>query len=207
MADRIKFRVSAMPIETLTTENNTDKDVIASEVNRILGGGGDSVSLDGYEDSASGQGYANAAPYYIDAVHTAGGTQCVSGVKDFVYIKNTGFFYDTSTTLGAVSTHAVLVVIREEAYATATDGGFVSSADAAEVHFYEIAYLKPGQAIVLPLGASANSITQFGSNTNDLAQLGSTSGYGQARIYVKTVAEPGGSAPSNGNAVEFLAVD
>jgi hypothetical protein len=208
MADRITFAVSVTPVETLTTENSTSVDVIASEVNVTLGGGGDSVDLDGYEDAASTQGYSNAAPYYIDAIHTAGGTQCVSGVKDFIFIKNTGYYYSSSTVLGSPSSHAVLVVIKAEAYADGTESGWVSdTTDAGEVHFFEVAYLKPGQAIVLPLGAGATSITQFGSNANDLSQLGTTSQNGVSRIYVKTVALPGGAVPSDGNAVEFLAVD
>lgn len=209
MADRITFAVSATPVETLTTENSTSVDVIASEVNAVLGGGGDSVDLDGFEDAAASQGYLNGSPYYVDAIHTAGGTALVSGgAKDFVFIKNTGFFYSSSSALGSPSSHAVLVVIKAEAYADTAESGWVSdTTDAGEVHFFEVAYLKPGQAIVLPLGAWATSITQFGSNKNDLSQLGTTSQYGVSRIYVKTVAAPSGAVPTDGNAVEFLAVD
>ena len=205
MADRIKFAVSAIPLETLTSENNTSHDILASEVGRSLSGSGDSIDLDGFEDAASTQGYLNAAPYYIDAVHTAGGTVCISGLKDFVFIKNTGRFFSTTSSLGLASTHAVSVAIRVEAYQVAVESGWVlSGSGLGQIHFIEIAYLKPGQAIVLPLGSG---ITQFGSNANDFSLLGSTSPSGVASVYVKTVTEPGGSVPTDGNAVEFLAVD
>lgn len=208
MSDRIQFAVSATPIETLASENTPtgDTDIIASEVGVILGGSGDSVTLDGYEDAAATQGYLNATVNYLDITHAAGGTQIRSGTTDFIFIKNTGHKFSSVTALGAVTTDCVMVVIKEVAYSTGVDGGFVSSSDSAEDHFYEVAWLKPGQAIVLPAGAAINTMTQFGSNTNDLSQIGQTSAYGQERIFGRTF-QSDGSAATDGNAVEFLAVD
>jgi hypothetical protein len=92
-----------------------------------------------------------------------------------------------------------------EAYGNGVQCGWTSDGTGAgEVHFIEIAYLKSGQAIILPVGSG---ITQFGINANDFSPLGTNSQYGASRIYVKTVAAPVGGIPAKGNAVEFLAVD
>ena len=206
MSDRIQFAVSITPIETLTTENSTDQDIIASEVGKSLGGGGDSVSLDGYEDVVATQGYADGAVGYLSVTHSAGGTQVRSGATDFIFIKNTGFKYSSASVLGAVTTDCILIVIKEVAYSAAVDGGYQTSAGTPQDHFYEIAWLQPGQGILLPCGSSNLSITSFGSNANDLSPIGQTSGNGQARVFARTFTSIGGLAAS-ANALEFLAVD
>lgn len=208
MADRIRTSVHITPIETLTDENSGTHDVIASEVGRSLGGTADSVGISNYSQTAANQGYKDGAANYLDAVHTAGGV-IVSGLgnTDCIYIKNTGFKYSAATTLGASTTDCVMVALRTIAYESGVNGGWITSADAPTIHFIELAWLKPGQAIVLPTGAISLSITQFGSNANDLTKLHEDSGADQeqALIYVRTFASDG-SAASDGNAVEFLSV-
>jgi len=204
MSDRIKFAVSAIPIEMLTTENSTEKDVIASEVNTNLGGGGESVNLTDYSGSALVQGYSNGIVNYLGATYNAGGTQ-LGGVRDFFFIKNTGYKYSSATELGDITTDCVMVVLKETAYVNLVDGGYTDAAGVTQDHYYEVAWLKPGQAIVLPGGSTNLSITQFGSNANDLSALGQTSSNGQAKVMVRTYKSDGTAATSS-NAVEFLCV-
>lgn len=205
MSDRVQFKVSAIPVETLSTENSTDKDVLASEINHILGGGGDSLSLTAYNQSAANQGYLDGTVNYADASHSAGGTLLTGlATGDFLFVKNTGHKFSSATVLGAATEDCVIVAVRTDAYANGSQSGWFTAADVAEEHFFEIAFLQPGQAVLFPLGASNKSVTQFGSNANDFTNLGSTSQNGVGRIYVKTVLS-NGSAASDGNAIEFLA--
>lgn len=206
MADRVRFSVSAVPIETLTDENSSTHDVLASEVNKHLGGNGDGVSLSDYSQVADVQGYKNAAVNYRDAVHTAGGARLSTlTTADFVIVKNTGHKYSSSTVLGEKTTDCVFVALKIPA-SSGVNGGYETSSGTPMDVYAEIAFLKPGQAIMLPCGASANSISQFGSNADDLIPGNGANGdLGSAHIYVKTV-ESDGSAATDGNAVEFLAV-
>lgn len=189
MSDRITFAVSAIPIETLTTENSTSKDVIASEINRSLSGTGESESLTDYSLTAAQQGYKDGTVNYFDAVHTSGGAQLsTERSPDFIFIRNTGFKYSSATTLGAVTKDCVMVAIE----------------DASNALYYEVAWLKPGQAIVLPGGGSKYSIADFGGSGGDLHYL-NTAGGTDAPIFLRTYL-PNGTAASDGNAVEFLLV-
>ena len=206
MADHITFNVSVTPIEELTEEQGGTTKIVASEIATSLGGGGDSVDLADYSGSAGNQGYKDGAVNYLDMTHSAGGTQIRSGTTDFIFIRNTGFKFSSATVLGASTTDCVMVVLKEVAFNSGVDGGYQTGAGSAEDHFYEVAWLKPGQAIVLPLAAANLSISQFGSNSNDLSAVGQTSGNGQARVFGRTF-QSDGSAASDGNALEFLAVN
>lgn len=205
MADRINFAVTATPIETITDENSASHDILASEVLTKFGGGGDSLSLAAYNNSAANQGYLNATVNYSTATYSAGGTQLTAIEPDFIFIKNTGFRFADATTLGASSTDVVIVAIRTAAYSDGAQSGWYTDSQSAEYHYFEIAWLQPGQAMLLPLGSKNKSITQFGSNAGDLANLGSSSQYGTAAIMVKTVTSAGATSTAS-NAVEYLAV-
>ena len=204
MADRIKFAVRCTPIETITDENAAEHDIIASEVNRSLGGGGDSVDLANYTGTAANQGYKDAAVNYSTATHAAGGTQLTAiTTADFVFIKNTGYKFSSATVLGASTTDCVMVAISTSGYVSSSQAGWYTASQATQVHFFEVAWLKPGQGITIPLGASNLSVTQFGSNANDLSNLSSVSAAGTATIYVRTFVAAG-TAAASGNAVEYL---
>lgn len=212
MADFIQFKVSVTPIEEIAQEAGLEvSKILASEVGVVLGGGGDSIDLADYSGTAVKQGYKDGAVEYLDAVHTAGGVALATRITtadngDFFFIKNTGFKYSSGTTLGVVTTDCVMIVIHVVKHRGGDTGGYVNSADADEDHFYEIAWLKPGQAIVLPVGAANLSITQFGSNTDDLTNLNHQNQLAEtSEIYVKTI-QSAGAAALDGNAVEFLAV-
>lgn len=213
MSDRIKFAVSVTPIETLTDENAGTRDIVASEVGKSLGGGGDSLAIANYTGVADAQGYKDAAVNYRSASHSAGGTALTSTQPDFVFIKNTGHKYSSETVLGAETTDVVIVAIRTPAYVNGAMSGWVAD-DAGDAvsdvgllypHYFEIAWLQPGQSIVLPLGCNNKSVSQFGSNADDLSYINANLETGAAQLYVKTVVAAGTVAAS-ANAVEFLAV-
>ena len=206
MADRIKFAVRCTPIETITDENAAEHDILASEVNRSLGGGGDSVDLTSYAGTAANQGYLNAAVNYKIATHSAGGTALSATEGDFVFIKNTGYKFSDATTLGASTTDCVCIAIRTDDWVDGSQNGWAIGSGTGQVHFFELAWLKPGQAIVLPLGAVKLSITQFGSNAADFTNLGEPdSQNGISEIYARTYVAAG-TAAASGNALEYLIV-
>jgi len=190
MADHINFNVSATPVEELTHEQGSDvTKIVATEVGTALGGGGDSVDLTNYSGTAVKQGYKDGAVSYIDITHSEGGTQLTAErAPDFVFVKNTGRKFSSTTVLGDVTTDCVMVVVK----------------DVGNTLYYEIAWLKPGQAAVFPGGALNLTITQFGVSGGDLHGLNSSGGT-DAPIFARTF-ESDGSAASDGNALEYLVV-
>ena len=209
MADRINFRVSATPIETLTTENSTDKDVIASEVNTILSGGGDSINLANYSGLAVSQGYLNGVVNYFDAVHTAGGARLSTTNADFWYIKNTGYKFSSATVLGSTTTDCVAVAIKIGAWSSTVSSGYADGqTEVGEVKYIEIAWLKPGQSIVLPSGGAVLADYNFGGAVRDWNPINAQTVANEGEtinLHVKTI-QSNGSAATDGNAVEFLSV-
>lgn len=207
MADHINFSVHCRPIEELTDEQGNIIKILSGEVNTSLGGSGDSIDIANYSGSGTNQGYANGAVAYKDITHADGGTVISQPSKDFYFIKNTGFKFSSSTVLGSSTTDCIMVVLRELAHSSSSTGGFRNSSNADELHFYEIAWLQPGQGIVLPLGAAGVSspVSQYGSNSDDLSKLGATGSLGQANVSCKTFLATGGAA-SDGNALEMLVV-
>jgi len=194
MADRIKFAVSATPIETIAAENTPtgDTDIIASEVGVILGGSGDSTGLANYGGTAVKQGYLNGAVSYLDVTHSEGGVALsAERSPDFVFVKNTGHKYSSTTALGAATTDCIMIVVN----------------DLGNDLFYEIAWLKPGQAAVFPAAASnlvATIAAQFGDTGGDLHPLNSAGGT-DSPLYARTYQSDGNDA-TDGNALEYLVV-
>ena len=211
MANRVSFAVSATPIETLTDANNGTHDVLAGEVNKVLGGSGEATVTD-YNDAGTIQGFINGAPFYKIASCAAGGSRLsTQRLGSSVFIKNTGYKYSSSSALGAVSTDYVLVALRCNAYSAdgLGTGGFVASGGDPMIAYFEIACLKPGEAIVLC--PSNTALTHFGDTDGDFIRLNQDDAdeyNGASLIYVKTVtsafAEPD---PVSSNAIEFLITD
>ena len=110
MADKVTYAVSCTPQEELTNENGGTQYVIASEVNKGLGGSGEAVVAD-YAGNASNQGYLNATVNYLEAIDSAN-TLDISGesTASFVFIKNTGYEYSSPTAFGAVLDKALKVM-------------------------------------------------------------------------------------------------
>ena len=209
MADRIKFAVRCTPIETITDENAAEHDIIASEVNRSLGGGGDSVSLANYTGTAANQGYLNAAVNYKIATHSAGGTALSATEGDFVFIKNTGYKFSSATVLGASTTDCVMVVYKTLGWVSVSQSGWVEGqADGSQAHYFMLAWLKPGQSFILPGGITTanNKFDLVSGNTAELSYINSDAAdQGDTQIYCKTFTSTG-TAATDGNAVEYLVV-
>jgi hypothetical protein len=207
MADHINFAVSAVPIEELTDEQSNTVKVISGEVGRSLGGAGDSVDLSAYNGSGANQGFTNGAVVYKDtAIGDGTVPTALSAIDDpdFVYIKNTGHKYSSSSVLGATTTDCILVAISEQAWQSSTYGGYINGSNAGVIHYYGVAWLKPGQSIVLPYKATV--LTKMGANATDFSGLnmaGDSSS--NAKLCVKTF-ESDGTEATDGNAIEFLVV-
>ena len=137
----------------------------------------------------------------MDASHSAGGTKITNAARtnEMVFIKNTGFKYSSSTALSGSTTDHVIVVVKLPAWASSTTAGWTNTSNAGEIQYIELAFLAPGEAIVLKLGATSKSVTQFGSVAADFLPINGT----DAALYVKTVVADGSEA-TNGNAVQFL---
>ena len=211
MADRLRISVSVNPIETIADEATGDVDITASEITKSLGGIGDSITLANYSSALAQQGYGDAGTVsYLDAIHTGEGTK-LSTIEpcDAVFIKNTGHVYSSSTILGAVSTDYVMVVYKTLAWATESQAGWVSaSGDTPTIHYFMIAWLAPGQAIALPGGitTASNKYDLVSGISAELSYInGDATDQGDSQIYCKTFAS-GGTAATDGNAVEFLCV-
>ena len=117
MANQIRYNISVTPIETVqSSDGATNHDIIAGEVAGTLGGSGTAVVTDYHStltNAKQGFGGNNAASgvkYYMQAVHDddAESTSGETAIK-FLFIKNTGFTYSSSSALGAASTLSVRV--------------------------------------------------------------------------------------------------
>ena len=116
MADHVKYNISVTPIETLTSgDGATTTDIIAGEVAGTVGGSGVSLATN-YQQTNIKQGYggSDAAPgvkYYVDA-DDANDTTSIStetAIK-FLFIKNTGYTFSSTSVLGAANTLSVKVM-------------------------------------------------------------------------------------------------
>lgn len=139
MASNIKYAVSATPIYTMSAaEAASDVDVIAADIAKTVGGSGSSTC--GYGNIIGFANDATGTPSYPDistATNYGVGSTAVSlgtfTASKFVYIKHSGFLFDTGSTLG-LSTTAKLKICMAATIADATT----------------IAVLNAGDAIVLP---------------------------------------------------------
>ena len=209
MADRLQINVSVTPVEELATEDSGTHDIVASEVGTSLSGSADSVDLTSYAGTAGNQGYTGGAVNYLDAIHTSEGTKLSATEPcDAVFIKNTGHKFSTTSLLGATTTDCVMVVFKTLAWSSEAQSGWVKSdGDSAEIHYFMVGWLKPGQAMVLPGGITRSNETYItGGNTFDLTYINDDQAdSGDAQIYCKTF-ESDGTDASDGNAVEYLCV-
>jgi len=129
MADKVTFAVSCTPQEELSTENSTTTYVIASEVNKTLGGSG-TATCASYAGTAANQGYLNATVNYFEGLDSADDTDLSSeATATFIFIKNTGYTFSSTTALGASLSKALKIM---------APGGTTI-----------ISVLDPGEAIIL----------------------------------------------------------
>jgi hypothetical protein len=101
MSDQIRIGVYVEPREELTSENNTTKDILASEVGRSLGATFN-IDITDYSGDANVQGYKDGEVNYREAIDSANTTDVSSETTaNFVYIENTGYEYSSATVLGS----------------------------------------------------------------------------------------------------------
>jgi len=129
MADSIQFSVSCTPVEELATENSGTSNILASEVNKSLGGSG-TAAVASYAGSAANQGYLNATVNYLEANDSSDSNDLSSETTaTFIFIKNTGKAFSSATVLGDTLSKALKIM---------APGGTTP-----------ISVLDPGEAIVL----------------------------------------------------------
>ena len=110
MADKVTYAISCTPQEELTNENGGTQYVIASEVNKGLGGSGEAVVAN-YAGTKENLGYLDATVNYLEAIDSANTTDIsAESTASFVFIKNTGYTYGTATTLGPALDKALKVM-------------------------------------------------------------------------------------------------
>ena len=111
MADSVQFSVSCTPVEELATENSGTANIIASEVNKSLGGSG-SATVTAYNGSAANQGYLNATVNYFEGQDSNDTTDLSSETTaTFIFIKNTGYTFSSATALGAKLDKALKIMV------------------------------------------------------------------------------------------------
>ena len=111
MADSVQFSVSCTPVEELATENSGTANIIASEVNKSLGGSG-SATVSAYNGSAANQGYLNATVNYFEGQDSNDTTDLSSeSSATFIFIKNTGYTFSSATALGAKLDKALKIMV------------------------------------------------------------------------------------------------
>jgi len=110
MSDVVRYSISVEPREELTTENGGTEVVLASEVNKVLGGSGSAVTTD-YSGTAVNQGYKDGSVNYLECTDDAAVAISTEATASFVFIKNTGYTYSSATALGAASSNSVKVTI------------------------------------------------------------------------------------------------
>jgi len=150
MADKIRYAISVVPIEELTDENSNTHNVISGEVGKTLGASGEAV-LTNYSGSGAIQGYTNGAPYYMEARHTSPSSISDEVSASFVFIKNTGYTYSSSSVLGdALATQSLKVMI---------DSTVISLLDAGEA-----IVLKDDNANIDCSNINVRSVSSLGVN-------------------------------------------
>lgn len=207
MADHLRISVSVTPIEELADEQSNTVKVISGEVGTNLGGSGTSIDLANYSGSLTDQGYKDGAIGYRDAPHEVVGARLTTrSAGDFFFIRNTGFKYSSGTALGLATTDCVMLAIRLPAQ-SGSNGGWEKGDGTSQIHYIELAWLEPGQAIPIPVIAFNKTLTTYGANTGDFTALNDNSGADteSAFLYIRTFTNTGGAA-SDGNAVEMLCV-
>ena len=158
MASRVEYSITMTPIATIDAVSNQSAahDVIELDIGKALGG---SASVNVGQTAHTTVGYASGVPAYLEAVDGAK-TQIGADATayDMVFIKHTGFNYDTPTTLGTTAITVGLSFFIEYTAGSA---------------WATIAKIPPGGAVILPTfpsqGSSKGIFVQPVSGTDHIA--------------------------------------
>ena len=173
---KIRFAVSATPIETVTSGSTeaTTFDVPSVECFGSVGGSGEVAGVAYVDAGGANDGYAGGSPVYISAAIAvdASGTALTSlAACKFLYLKHTGFEYSSasalSTTTNTVDALTILVT-----------GGTDHTV---------IARLLAGESIVLPMRGTTN-ISVYEISSSDGGNLDATTGLNTIAVEMIAVA-------------------
>ena len=173
---KIRFSVSATPIETVTSGSTeaTTFDVPSVECFGSVGGNGEVAGVAYVDAGGANDGYAGGSPVYISAAIAvdASGTALTSlAACKFLYLKHTGFEFSTSSALSS-TTNTV------DALTILVTGGTDHTV---------IARLLAGESIVLPMRGTTN-ISVYEISSSDGGNLDSTTGLNTIAVEMIAVA-------------------
>ena len=173
---KIRFAVSATPIETVTSGSTeaTTFDVPSVECFGSVGGSGEIAGVTYVDAGGANDGYLSGSPFYVSAaaVADASGTALTSlAACKFLYLKHTGFEFSTSSALSS-TTNTV------DALTILITGGTDHTV---------IARLLAGESIVLPMRGATN-ISQIEVSSSDGGNLDSTTGANTIAVEMIAVA-------------------
>ena len=173
---KIRFAVSATPIETVTSGSTeaTTFDVPSVECFGSVGSSGEVAGVTYPDSGGSNDGYGGGSPFYLSAAAAAdnSGTALTSLAScKFLHLKHTGFEYSSSSTL-STTTNTV------DALTILVTGGTDHTV---------IARLLAGESIVLPMRGATN-ISQFEISSSDGGNLDSTTGANTIAVEMIAVA-------------------
>jgi len=110
MADKVTYSISVTPQEDLGDDNGGSTFIVASEVGKGLGGSG-VADVTNFSHSAASQGYLNQTVNYHECTDgndtTAPSTETTAS---FIFYKNTGYTFNSATSLGVKLDKAVKVM-------------------------------------------------------------------------------------------------
>ena len=147
---KVKFSVSATPIETLFDAETGTHLIAASTPHGTVGGSGE-ITLDAMDDSGGATfGYSNGSAYYVQA-EIDSKVDVSTAADDFVIVKHTGF---EGASAGAKS-------------ATANTADYLSVFvhDGSTANW--VGSLKSGESLYIPLRARASYKVQVQSTDSD----------------------------------------
>ena len=173
---KIRFAVSATPVETVTSGSTeaTTFDVPSVECFCTVGGTGEVTGVAYVDAGGANDGYAGGSPVYISAAAAADGSgtglTSLASCK-FLFLKHTGFQYSSASALSSTANTADLLTVL-------VTGGTDHTV---------IARLKAGESVVLPMRGATN-INQFEVSSSDGANVDSTTGANTIAVEMISVA-------------------
>ena len=173
---KIRFAVSATPIETVTSGSTeaTTFDVPSVECFGSVGGSGEVAGVAYVDAGGANDGYAGGSPVYISAATAAdaSGTTLTSLAScKFLYLKHTGFEFSSTSAL-STTTNTV------DALTILATGG---------TDHIVIARLLAGESIVLPMRGTTN-ISVYEISSSDGGNLDATIGLNTIAVEMIAVA-------------------
>ena len=111
MSDKINYKIWVSPIEDISDEDGNSHFVTSGEVGRTLGGFAQAVVTD-YSGVGAIQGYTGAVVSYREALDDVDTVDIsTEATATFVYIRNTGYTYASTSTVGAALNKGLKVMV------------------------------------------------------------------------------------------------